>query len=149
MGLGKTFQTIAFISRLQEEGVNGPHLMVVPLSVLFNWIAEMRKFAPKLRVLRVHSNSAMECKELRMKLSTDDHRYDVYVTTYEIVKSDQLGNALNQVQWRSIVLDEGHRIKNVDSLVSKACKNLKARFKLILTGTPVQNNLHETYCLLK
>lgn len=73
--------------------------------------------------------------------------YDVVITTYEMVKG-KLESSLKRVFWRTMILDEGHRIKNDESLITKACLHYKARFKIILTGTPVQNNLHETYTLL-
>eukprot|EP01034_Spumella_vulgaris_P021260 gene21260-27283_t len=148
MGLGKTLQTISFISYLKDvRKVKGPHLVVVPLSVIFNWIAECRKFCPTLRVLRLHSNSADEMKTLKARLIQDDS-YDLCVTSYEMVKSTGMANTLAHMVWRSVILDEGHRIKNIDTFISKACMRLRSRFKLILTGTPVQNNLFESFCLL-
>jgi SWI/SNF-related matrix-associated actin-dependent regulator of chromatin subfamily A member 5 len=74
--------------------------------------------------------------------------YDVCVTTYEMIKSDGMKNKLQSIKFRSVVLDEGHRVKNDQSDISKSCKLLKSRFKVILTGTPVQNNLGEMYSLL-
>jgi SNF2 family DNA or RNA helicase len=125
MGLGKTLQTISFISYLKDvRKVKGPHLVVVPLSVIFNWIAECRKFCPTLRVLRLHSNSADEMKTLKAKLIQDDS-YDLCVTSYEMVKSGGMSNTLAHMVWRTVILDEGHRIKNLDTFISKACMRLR------------------------
>lgn len=86
MGLGKTLQSISFIAYLKEyRHENGPHLVIVPLSVMFNWIAECRKFCPKLKVLRVHSNSPKECLRLKEKLQ-DVTNYDIAITSYEMIK---------------------------------------------------------------
>lgn len=127
--------------------ISGPHLVVVPLSVLFNWIAECKKFCPSLKVLRLHSNDNTELQRLKNILNHELHEYDVYVTTYEMIKGKMEGS-LKRVLWTSIILDEGHRIKNNETNISKACMLYKTRFKLILTGTPVQNNLSEIYSLL-
>jgi hypothetical protein len=149
--LGKTLQTISYISYLTTElKIPGPHLIVVPLSVLFNWILEFRSFCPSLRIVRVHSNNASDQLRLRDILTSlsrytdtnsesgtsDDPAscpYDVIVTTYEMVKG-KLETHLKRVYWRTMVLDEGHRIKNDEALITKACVHYKARFKIVLTG---------------
>ena len=92
--------------------------MVVPLSVLFNWVAECKKFAPTLRVLRVHSNDAGEAADLKAKLLTIAD-YDIILTTYEMLKTGRLQNSLHRIHYRSVILDEGHRIKNNETLTSK------------------------------
>ena len=149
MGLGKTLQSIAFIAHLVEvkKLTKGPYLFVVPLSVLFNWINEFRKWCPSLKVLRFHSTDRDEQERLRLKLR-DPGCTQVVVTTYETVKTGGLANALSGVVWRSVFLDEGHRIKNEHSEISKACHRLRSRFRVILTGTPIQNNLHQFGALL-
>ena len=131
--------------------------MVVPLSVLFNWVLELRKFCPQLRVLRIHTNDSAEQQRLRDILTTfstnrttlsgsyncggigevngcETHSYDVVVTTYEMIKG-KMEVSFRRVFWRTMVLDEGHRIKNDLTTISKACLLFKARFKLVLTGT--------------
>lgn len=148
--LGKTLQTISYISYLTTElKIPGPHLIVVPLSVLFNWILEFRSYCPSLRILRMHSNNPQDQQKLREILTTlsrqsDDANgsgfsssasipYDVVITTYEMVKG-KLETNLARVYWRTMVLDEGHRIKNDESLITKACLHYKTRFKIVLTG---------------
>ena len=146
--MGKTLQSIAFLSHLiQTEKKPGPHLVVVPLSVLFNWITEFRKFCPTIKVIRLHATDKNE--QNRMKgVIADSSLTQVVVTTYDLVKAGGLMQAMRKICWNTIILDEGHRIKNDEALVTLAAKSLKGRFKLILTGTPVQNNLHESYVLL-
>jgi SWI/SNF-related matrix-associated actin-dependent regulator of chromatin subfamily A member 5 len=113
-------------------------MVVVPLSVLFNWALELRRFCPQLKVLRVHTNSSNEQKRLREILNTFTDtskrpQYDVVITTYEMIKG-KMENAFRRVMWRSMVLDEGHRIKNEMTDISRSCMLFKARFKLVLTG---------------
>ena len=148
MGLGKTLQSIAFIAHLMHvEKVKGPHLVVVPLSVLFNWMQEFKKFCPSVKVIRLHANDKNEQKRMRTVIS-DASITEVVVTTYDLVKAGGLMTALKKIIWNSIILDEGHRIKNDEAQVTRACCGLRGRFRLILTGTPVQNNLHESWVLL-
>lgn len=141
---GKTLQTISFFVHLNYSMAHEPiygrraHLVVVPLSVLFNWAMELRRFCPQLRALRVHTNSAKEQQRLRQILSTFSNtsqrpQYDVVITTYEMVKG-KMENSFRRVMWRSMVLDEGHRIKNEMTDIYRACMLFKARFKLVLTG---------------
>lgn len=104
MGLGKTLQTIAFLAYLQEVRRDpGPHLVVVPMSVMFNWVAECRKFCPSLRLLRLHSTHPEECSRLRNQLQ-DATGYDVAITTYEMLKGS-METAFHRMIWRSLVLD--------------------------------------------
>lgn len=125
MGLGKTLQTIAFFAHLKDvRNLCGPHLVVVPLSVLFNWMSECKKFCPSLRVMRLHTNSAAEKTLQSQKISRCDE-YDVCITTYEMVKTPGTQSSLSRMHWRSIVLDEGHRIKNTETNITKACNLLK------------------------
>ena len=146
MGLGKTLQLISFFAFLQEsKGLHGPHVVIVPLSVLFNWVQECKKFCPSLRLIRFHSNSSKEAIELKKQIR-ETSKYDVCITTYEMIKANE--NFFTTISWRTIVLDEGHRIKNLFTDISRVCGKLKTRFKVILTGTPVQNNLQELFALL-
>jgi len=149
MGLGKTLQSIAFIAHMAVvQKLSGPFLVVVPLSVLFNWMQEFKKFCPRLKVLRLHATDKEEQFRLRQVLRDPDVA-QVVVTTYDTIKAQGFGASLKRMVWRSVFLDEGHRIKNEDSDVSKACYKLKTRFRVVLTGTPVQNNLHEFGALLR
>ena len=137
-GLGKTIQSIAFLSHvIQTEKQRGPHLVVVPLSVLFNWMQEFKKFCPTIKVIRLHANDKKE--QNRMKdVICNASLTEVVVTTYDLVKQGDLMKTLREICWNTIILDEGHRIKNDESKITQAAQKLKARFRLILTGTPVQ-----------
>ena len=149
MGLGKTLQTIALLAWLKDEAkIPGPHLIVVPLSVLSNWCAELKRFAPQLKVVRLHSADAGERERLaRVVLPSLD--FDVVVTTFETAKSSQMrANLVSRLWWRCVVLDEGHIIKNEHSQVSQLVRRLHCEARLLLTGTPLQNNLHEFWAIL-
>ncbi|GFH13581.1 uncharacterized protein HaLaN_09499, partial [Haematococcus lacustris] len=158
MGLGKTLQTIAFLLPLLlamqayltfDRHVTGPHLVVVPLSVLPNWMAEFKRFAPDLRVVRIHVNDEGERQRLRREVLSDPSSFDVAVTTYDMVNSVHFGETLKHaIVWRYVVLDEGHRVKNEDALISQGMRQVQKQHVLMLTGTPVQNNLHELFALL-
>ncbi|KAL6759340.1 P-loop containing nucleoside triphosphate hydrolase protein [Haematococcus lacustris] len=150
MGLGKTLQTIAFLAYLTfDRHVTGPHLVVVPLSVLPNWMAEFKRFAPDLRVVRIHVNDEGERQRLRREVLSDPSSFDVAVTTYDMVNSVHFGETLKHaIVWRYVVLDEGHRVKNEDALISQGMRQVQKQHVLMLTGTPVQNNLHELFALL-
>ena len=146
MGLGKTLQLISFFAFLKEtKGLSGPHLAIVPLSILFNWVQECKKFCPSLRLIRFHCNNSKEAGELKKQIR-EVTEYDVCITTYEMIKANE--SLFTTISWRTTVLDEGHRIKNLLTDTSKVCGKLKTRFKVILTGTPVQNNLQELFALL-
>lgn len=137
IGLGKTLQTISFISYLaQTRKCKGLHLVVAPLSVMFNWIAEFKKFCPSLKVQRLHSHDVDEQNRLK-EFIKKSKQLNVIVTTYDTVKTGGFSNLLHSITWRTIILDEGHRIKNESSQVSHSCTSLKGRFKLILTGMKI------------
>ncbi|EWC45168.1 hypothetical protein DRE_06056 [Drechslerella stenobrocha 248] len=136
MGLGKTCQVIAFLALLLEKGVRGPHLVVVPPSTLENWLREFRRFCPALRV-EVYYGTAAEKTRIRDELQRDND-YNVIVTTYNMFQgTSQVG-----------VFDEGHQLKNNASNRATSLATLKTQFRVLLTGTPLQNNLQELMNLL-
>ncbi|KAG0254244.1 hypothetical protein DFQ27_006955, partial [Actinomortierella ambigua] len=147
MGLGKTAQVIAFLAHLVEQGEEGPFLIIVPSSTLANWMREFEKFCPDL-VVRSYYGSQAERQELREEL-VEDTSYNVVVTTYNIAtgNSDER-KFLNKRRFRAIILDEGHMVKNCTSARYKSLMSIKAPFRLLLTGTPLQNNLEELLSLL-
>ncbi|KAJ2498052.1 DNA-dependent ATPase fun30 [Coemansia sp. RSA 1972] len=148
MGLGKTFQVIAFICRGIEEGsVKGPSLVVCPSSTLDNWMNECAKFAPSLRA-RVYNGSQPERLALQAELQ-DESSYDVLITTYNLATGNKLDRMfLKRRSFHSMILDEGHMVKNCMSSRYKWLMQIRTPFRLLLTGTPLQNNLQELVSLL-
>ncbi|KAJ2521669.1 putative ATPase [Coemansia sp. RSA 1939] len=146
MGLGKTLQTIAFLAFLRERKVWGPFLVVVPLSTLANWASEFFRFSPDTPVL-VYHGTPDERRALRAKhLRRLDRAFPVVVTTYEVAMRDR--QALQRFAWKFIVVDEGHRIKNMNCRLVRELKAYQSANRLLLTGTPLQNSLAELWSLL-
>lgn len=141
MGLGKTLQCISFLGYLIENGINGPFLIVVPLLTLSNWYNEFQRFAPKIEVLK-YSGSKQE----RAKLHFNNKKFNIVLTTYEISIKDFKKFA--DMSWQYLIVDEGHRLKNSQCLLIKILKKLDVTNRLLLTGTPLQNNLNELWSLL-
>ena len=149
MGLGKTLQTIAFLTYLKETlGEGGPSLIICPLSVIQSWINEFGKWAPALKVLRLHASSPEERERQIDKMKNEWSTYDCVVTTYDMVKTSSMMNFCPRYYFRYVVLDEGHVIKNSETDLAQAVRRIHSHSRLILTGTPLQNNLHELWCLL-
>jgi len=150
MGLGKTLQTIAFLAYLKFElKVDGPHLVICPLSVLSSWMTEIKRFCPSLRAIKLHSSDPEERKRLVSALGTNRLDVDIVVTTYEMAKSPNVHTQLAaRSWWRYLVVDEGHVLKNDESQISQAVRRFHFAHALLLTGTPLQNNLHELWALL-
>ena len=150
MGLGKTLQTIAFLAYLKHElKAEGASLVVCPLSVLSTWTSELGRWCPSLRTVKLHSSDPAERERLKDVVLNQIGSYDVVVTTYEMVKSPLLRTALVQkVHWRMLVLDEGHIIKSVETDISATVRKMHFASALLLTGTPLQNNLTELWALL-
>ena len=149
MGLGKTLQTISLICQLKQTMQrNGPSLVICPLSVLYSWCNELDKFAPSLKYVRMHSSCIKEREVLIMKLKEDVSMYDVIITTYEMVKTPTLKHFWSTQYFNYVVLDEGHIIKNRYTEISHAVRRLHYENVLILTGTPLQNNLEELWAIL-
>ncbi|XP_071450514.1 lymphoid-specific helicase-like [Hetaerina americana] len=149
MGLGKTIQSIAVIAHLYEMGVTGHYLIVAPLSTLYNWVAEFEKFAPKVPILLYHGMKNVRLN-LRKKLRTtkflDSEVFPVMITSYEMAIKDH--RYLGKINWRYLVVDEGHRLKNFQSRLVTTLKQFDTNCRLLLTGTPLQNNLAELWSLM-
>lgn len=140
MGLGKTLQTLAVIMKDREVYPgNQSSLLVVPATLLFNWSAEIQKFCPGVSVL-IYSGFS------RLKLLSSFSEYDIIITSFAIARIDI--DYLKEIKFRYLVLDEGQQIKNPDALVTKAVRKLEADFKLILSGTPIENSLLDLYSIL-
>ena len=137
MGLGKTVQALAL---LLDRAPDGPALVVAPTSVVANWLDEARRFTPTLNVIAY--TGAASSRTARLEGLGP---FDVVVTTYGLLQID--AGALAAVDWHSAVLDEAQAIKNPATKRARAARTLKARFRLVTTGTPVQNNLMDLYSL--
>ena len=149
MGLGKTLQTISLIAHLKEsKGYVGPSLVVCPLSVLYSWCAEITKHAPTLKHFRLHSSDNDEREYQKHLILHEILKYDVVVTTYEMIKNPQLLGLIRNTYFNICVLDEGHVIKSQTTLVSEAARKIHCQTRVILTGTPLQNNLVELFAIL-
>jgi ATP-dependent helicase STH1/SNF2 len=146
MGLGKTIQTIGLISYLMEaKNLPGPFLIVVPLSTLTNWSVEFERWAPS--VVKVEYKGAPQHRKQLQQSVLKSGRFNVLLTTYEYVLKDK--HALSKPKWLYMIIDEGHRMKNAHSKLSLVLtKHYASRFRLILTGTPLQNSLPELWSLL-
>ncbi|KAK9719823.1 SNF2-related domain [Popillia japonica] len=149
MGLGKTIQVIALICNLITE-IRGPFLIVVPLSTLPNWMREFERFAPQIPVVKYHGDKQTRFELMRNVLKC--YRVDgkdcraVVVTTLHMIFAEL--NFFKKITWKYLILDEGHCLKNIDSQTSRTMRQLNSLNKLILTGTPLQNNLRELWALL-
>ncbi|KFP80230.1 Lymphoid-specific helicase, partial [Acanthisitta chloris] len=148
MGLGKTIQCIATIALMVERGVPGPFLVCGPLSTLPNWMSEFKRFTPEIPLMLYHG-----AQQERRKLVRKIHGrhgslqiHPVVITSFEIAMRDR--NALQHCVWKYLIVDEGHRIKNMNCRLIRELKRFNADNKLLLTGTPLQNNLAELWSLL-
>ncbi len=145
MGLGKTLQTISLLGYLHEyRGVTGPHMVVVPKSTLGNWMNEFKRWCPVIRTFKFHGNA--EEREAQKAQFLVPGGFDVCVTSYEMVIKEK--NALKKFHWRYIIIDEAHRLKNENSRLSLVLRMFNTNNRMLITGTPLQNNLHELWALL-
>ena len=136
MGLGKTLQSLAVILYFAGQG---PTLVVAPTSVCMNWEQEVSRFAPTLNL------TMLAAQEDRKQVVRELGPYDLLVTSYTLLQQEV--ELLEQVEWQCVVLDEAQAIKNAATKRSKAAKRLRARFRLITTGTPIENHLGELWNL--
>jgi SWI/SNF-related matrix-associated actin-dependent regulator of chromatin subfamily A member 5 len=173
LGLGKTLQSISILAYQWEyQRIQGPHLICVPKSTLSNWMNELQRWCPSLRVIRFHGTKdereAMKEQyftheaaahdgrrpERRIKVagewmddnSDNPRAWDVCVTTYEICNTER--RIFQRFAWKYLIIDEAHRLKNEASMFSKTVRTFHTKHRLLLTGTPLQNNLHELWALL-
>ncbi|KAE8161148.1 SNF2 family N-terminal domain-containing protein [Aspergillus tamarii] len=147
MGLGKTCQVIAFLAHLYEKGIKGPHLIVVPSSTIENWLREFQKFCPTLSVMPYYAGQA-ERAVIRETIEDNRDSINVIVTTYTIAKAKVDAHFLRNMDFTVCVYDEGHMLKSSTSVLYEKLIRIRARFRLLLTGTPLQNNLQELASLL-
>ncbi|CAG2107895.1 unnamed protein product [Medioppia subpectinata] len=148
MGLGKTIQVIAFFAYLRErKSVKGPHLVIVPSSTLENWSREFQTWCPDIKLL-LYYGSQDERALIREQISRHDIEFDVILTTYNIAQTPGDKSLFKKSKFKYCVFDEAHYLKNIKSTRYMALMNLKAKHRLLLTGTPLQNNLVELMSLL-
>ncbi|KAG0580120.1 hypothetical protein KC19_4G148100 [Ceratodon purpureus] len=145
MGLGKTIMTIALLAHLAcEKGIWGPHLIVVPTSVMLNWETEFMKWCPAFKIL-TYFGSAKERKVKRQGWSRANS-FHVCITTYRLVIQD--AKAFKRKKWKYLILDEAHLIKNWKSQRWQTLLNFNSKRRILLTGTPLQNDLMELWSLM-
>ncbi|KAK8383255.1 hypothetical protein O3P69_011625 [Scylla paramamosain] len=163
MGLGKTIQTIAFLYSLYKEGHSkGPFLVAVPLSTIINWEREFEMWAPDFYVvtyvgdresrtmIREHELSfeegAVRSASKATRIRTTNVKFNVLLTSYEMISMDQA--CLGSLEWACLVVDEAHRLKSNQSKFFRVLNQYNIMYRLLLTGTPLQNNLEELFHLL-
>ncbi|MFM1997260.1 MAG: polymerase-associated protein RapA [Planctomycetota bacterium] len=145
MGLGKTIQVLAMFVRRQAllaaDGIaHRPSLVVVPKSLVFNWMEEARRFAPSLKVLNHTGNARLDGADAVTQ-------HDIVLTTYGTLRRDIIHH--REIEFDYVVLDEAQSIKNAASQAAKACRLLRARHRLALTGTPVENHIGELWSIFE
>ncbi|KAI1321718.1 SNF2 family N-terminal domain-containing protein [Xylariaceae sp. FL0255] len=162
MGLGKTIQVISLLSQLHGEGSFGPYLVIAPLSTLSNWQSEFAKWTPSIPFILYHGTIQERQEMFKTKLWNNyplarsnpknpherapNKRFPVVCTSYEMVLRDHAN--LSKVEWSIIVVDEGHRMKNADAKLFRELQQFGSLSRLLITGTPLQNNLKELWSLL-
>ncbi len=149
MGLGKTIQVAAFLAALHVSGhLCQAGLILVPSTLLRQWIRELNTWWPPLRVILLHSSSApfAATRALRQFVDGSTKKAHVLVTSYGTAGSDLRKHLLFH-KWAFVVLDEGHKIRNPDAQVTLMCKQLQSHHRFALSGTPIQNNLTELWSL--
>ncbi|ESL11362.1 transcription activator [Trypanosoma rangeli SC58] len=148
MGLGKTLQTIATLGYLKfTYGLPGPHLVVCPKSVMGNWYRELKHWCPALNAFKFHGSSEIRPQLIKSHLQPYEKlKYDVVVTTFEMVLEELA--TFKRIHWQYLIVDEAHKLKNEESRAHTALDSLNTNHRLIITGTPLQNNLRELWALL-
>eukprot|EP00635_Sarcinochrysidales_sp_CCMP3193_P013369 CAMPEP_0118900094 /NCGR_PEP_ID=MMETSP1166-20130328/6361_1 /TAXON_ID=1104430 /ORGANISM="Chrysoreinhardia sp, Strain CCMP3193" /LENGTH=1283 /DNA_ID=CAMNT_0006839229 /DNA_START=441 /DNA_END=4288 /DNA_ORIENTATION=+ len=178
MGLGKTLQSISMLAYLHEyQNTSGPHIVLVPKTTLSNWLNEFARWLPALRVVKFHGAKDERAETAKLLLDGVSNKtsgekaaaaaghhprkknksaatitqhegrtWDVVVTTYEVANLEKA--TLTKLGWRMLIVDEAHRIKNENAQLSKTVRQLQVENRLLITGTPLQNNLHELWALL-
>ena len=145
MGLGKTIQTISMIASLAcDKGIWGPHLIVVPTTIIINWEMEFKRWCPALKILTYFGSQ----KERKLKRQgwSKDNSFHVCITSYKLVIQDHF--AFRRKKWYYMVLDEAQNIKNFKSQRWQTLLRFNTRRRLLLTGTPLQNDVMELWSLM-
>lgn len=165
MGLGKTIQTACFLQQLRDNcklQIRGPHLVIAPLSLIRQWESELTEWCPEMNCVVLHGNAEARDvlihnefyyqqpfsseADIRDARKRNIYKFDVLLTTYEVVIRDL--NIICGINWKVLVLDEGHRLKNPTSRAFQKLLSIDREFCLLLTGTPLQNKTEELWSLL-
>ena len=157
MGLGKTVQSIAFLSMLHHYKTRGPFLIVVPVSTLRNWEREINKWAPHIYLLKYTGNGearklmreydfSFKHRDQPKSISERHQKFEILLTSYNMIMQDE--SFLKQINYEVLIVDEAQRLKNKTSKLFQCLLNYKFNFKVLLTGTPLQNTLQELFVLL-
>jgi chromodomain-helicase-DNA-binding protein 4 len=151
MGLGKTIQVIAFMATMVQEHNCFPFLIIVPNSTAANWRREIKQWIPSLRVVAYFGSA--QAREMAYKYEmypegTKELRCHIVVTSYEAAADDSCKRMFRSVSWAGLIVDEGQRLKNDKSQLYTALSSVRAPFRLLMTGTPLQNNARELFNLL-
>ncbi|KAF2668311.1 hypothetical protein BT63DRAFT_402191 [Microthyrium microscopicum] len=147
MGLGKTIQTISLLAFLREKEAYGPFLIAAPLSTTSNWVNEFSKWTPEIPTVLYHGSKAERAQIRAKKLkSPGTPTFPVVITSYEICMNDK--KFLQNYPWSFLIIDEGHRLKNLDCKLIRDLMSYQSSNRLLITGTPLQNNLNELWSLL-
>ena len=147
MGLGKTIQTISLLAYLKLQEINNNkiyNMIIVPKVTINNWQREIRKWLPEYKILYFYGNKEERKTLVDVDLKKKD--YDVVLTTFECAMKEK--SALTKLNFEYIIIDEAHRLKNEKAKFSAIVRQFNSNHRLLLTGTPLQNNLHELWALL-
>lgn len=140
MGLGKSLQTITFIKQILKEKSDAKIIIVVPTSLIYNWQKEFEKFAPNLKYIVV-----TDSKQKRKEIFDRKDEYNIFITSYGLIRNDK--DEYEEVNFELCVVDEAQNIKNYQSQMAKEIKKIKAKCKIALTGTPLENNVTELWSI--
>ncbi|CEG46649.1 imitation switch isoform alias nucleosome remodeling factor 140 kda subunit [Plasmopara halstedii] len=144
MGLGKTLQSISLLAYLREaRGIEGPHIIIVPKSTVGNWMRELKRWCPSIKA---HKFMGSKDERAIQKEAVVKQNFDALVLSYEVAIIEKA--VLQKIKWKYLLIDEAHRVKNENSKLSRVVREFQVEHRLLITGTPLQNNLHELWALL-